>query len=151
MNNEEVFARIFKKQTLKISVHRIDHLTLKSLKRGNRYKLFRFRLEYGGHCIHETQNIIRFLKSMPDIDIQSLQLKNANNQLIDEILLYSKYENREELFKILDYRQINAPMLDEPLQYLSYASTDDTENLTDLCHYVDCLNIEELDQNMNLD
>ena len=66
---------------------------------------------------------------MPDIEIQSLELKHADNKLINDIVLYSKFTCHEELYKILTYDLIDVPVQDEPLLYLSKASQNYYDSL----------------------
>ena len=62
LENQDVLTRLFVKQTLQISFKTVDHLVIKTLTRGNRYKLFKFILSFDGENFNENQDIIEFIK-----------------------------------------------------------------------------------------
>ena len=66
---------MFIKQQIDLHNQRIDELTIKVLKRGDRYKLFKFSILIYGTDKERIKMFYRMLDEMPDLELKSIDLR----------------------------------------------------------------------------
>ena len=69
INNQDVIINMFRKQTITIGRQRIDDLTIKALKRGNWYKLFKFSITIDGDDKERIEMFYKMLDELPNLEI----------------------------------------------------------------------------------
>ena len=61
----------------------------------------------------------KMVEDMPEFEISSIKLKNGNNDLINTLTAKPMFENKQDLFDILEFDSINLPQQSESYEYLS--------------------------------
>ena len=101
-NEPDVIARMFKKQTIELSDQQTySSGTINILKKGNRYKLFKFIFPITNCNLINDQIKIPILDEMPNIDIEKIHTNRFDNQTIQTLLQKTKFETKQDLFKVL--------------------------------------------------
>ena len=111
---------MLQKQTISISNDQlIDEKTIATLKRGDRYKLFKLDIRVDVKDEIRLEIFYRMLDEMPEFEISWIKLKNGNNDLINTLTTKPMFKNKQDLFDILEFDSINLPQQSESYEYLS--------------------------------
>ena len=105
INQQDVLARIFIKQTiyLKISWEEasiFDERTIKVLKKGSKYKLFKFsfRIFYDQSRI---KLFYRMLDELPGLLIDQIYLFTSENEIIHTLMKKSNFQTKQDLYRVI--------------------------------------------------
>ena len=102
LNNQDVIIRMFTKQIIYMHGQRIDENTIKVLKRGNKYRLFKLEIDIDFNDIERTEIFYKMLDEMPNIEFYELFVRSrCDEDLINLLLKKSIHKTRDELFKVL--------------------------------------------------
>ena len=119
-NDQDAIIRMFTKQLISFGNQRIDAKTIDVLKRGDRYKLFKYSIRIDGNNQERIQMFFNMLDQIPQFEIERICLTSrCNKDFIDMLLQKSVYKTRHELYKVLD---VYGGLLDDesyPYEYLS--------------------------------
>ena len=111
-----------KKQTIYLGYQKIDEKTIQSLKRGDRYKLFKFNLTIKTKGFDNTEWIYRMLDEMPDLEVSKISGHISNNDAINALMEKPIFKTKQDLFKIIEFSPSYENDQSEPLEYLSYVA-----------------------------
>ena len=76
---------MLKKQTIDLRYQKVDINTIRILKRGERYKSFKFIVELDNDYPYGVALIYKMLDDMPGIEILKIYVKNGTNTNIKEL------------------------------------------------------------------
>ena len=111
---------MLQKQTISISNDQlIDEKTIATLKRGDRYKLFKLSIFIDFENKSRTEMIYRMLDEMPEFEICKISVTNGENELINALATKSMFKTKQDLFKILEFSNNDRSKQSEPYEYLS--------------------------------
>ena len=86
LNEPDATARFLEKQIIDFKSHPIDENTIKLLKRGNRYKLFKIVISLNTKKKDRLKIIYQILEAMPKIEIYKIIAYDINNGIINALL-----------------------------------------------------------------
>ena len=89
------------------------------MKRGEKYKFFKFRFTIKGHTNSRAKLILKALDEMPNIEVEKMIIKSGDNELLDILASKPSFKTKKNLFKVLEYR-VDYYDKPEPLEYVSY-------------------------------
>ena len=110
---------MFKKQTIHIVDQPIDTYTIKMLKKGERYKLFKLDIEIDAEDPDRLEVFYQMLDELPHLEICRISVKYCNNELLDTLVGRSMFETKQDLFKVLETSDKHVAGQSEPHEYLS--------------------------------
>ena len=137
------------KQTATIIHEVIDHNTISMLKKGEKYKLFKFKFMHNN--LKKTtfcyKYFARVLEEMPMLEIESLVLLNDRLGLINKLAMRPQFETKQDLFKILTFK----PKITSNSSNV-YASEVVIQDFKDMSkyEYVNLLRIHQMLEGLNL-
>ena len=152
INNQDAIIRMLKKQTLYIGRQKIDELTIKALKRGDRYKFFKFKITINGLKNSEIEMLYNMLDEMPELEFGSLFVWYKNDKvLIDTLLQKSIYKTRQELYKVLKFEDTFSHDKSIPFEYSSIIHSPQKHDMSLYVKQARLIIISEFDKDMNID
>ena len=92
---------MFKKQILHIDDEPIDDNTIKMLKKGDRYKLFKINIELDTTDQKRLKIFYEILDEMPDIEIIRIVIRNSNNEFLKTLAEKTRFKAKKDLFEAL--------------------------------------------------
>ena len=131
IKNLDVIMKMFTKQTIDLEYQRIDELTIKVLKRFDRYKLFKFKVLIDGNDNERIEMFYKMLDEMPQFEFILLTLtKRWDKKFIDTLLKKSIYETREKLFEVLKFNNFGLQVHNDIYEYLSTVSFPEKHDMS---------------------
>ena len=118
LNEQDVIARMFQKQIILIKNEPIDMYTIKMLKRGNRYKLFKLDIFIDTEEQDRLEVFYQMLDELPHLQICHVKVNYCSNEFIDALIEKSMFETKQDLFKVLEISDSNVAEQFEPHEYL---------------------------------
>ena len=97
----------------------IDQKVIEIFRRGDRYKLFKFDIDIDVEDQHRLEMFYFMLDEMPQFDMCRIKVDRGDNEFINALAQKSMFQTKQDLFKILDYDNLNSPKQPEPHEYLS--------------------------------
>ena len=113
---------MFQKQTISLENQKIDEKTIKVLKRGDRYKLFKFTFQIDGSRQDYNELIYRMLDEMPELEVSKISGFFKNDDVISILAEKPMFKTKKDLFKVIQLNSIFEPNNFQPFEYLSYIS-----------------------------
>ena len=150
VENKLAVSKMWIKQTLEIH-NKIDEHTIKALKRGDKYMLFKFIIntEFRNPC----KMIIWLLDAFPLIEIEKIKLY-PNNKLIDAIANHPIFrENKEYLNRVLSFEySMVEDWMERPYTSQFYWWTRKNKELTaKYCMDFNYIDIHDIDKDTSID
>ena len=122
IEQQNVIIRMLKKQTIDIRWQVIDEMTIKALKRCDRYKLFKFRFLQVDTNQHHFIILLKMLTKMPDLEISKISIMNGYQNLYSILAKKPMFKNMQDLFKVLEFEDYRISDCSEPYEYISRIS-----------------------------
>ena len=114
---------MFQKQKLLIENDLIDSNTIKMLKRGNRYKLFKLKITLPTYDLDRLQIFYQMLEEMPELEICNIKILDYNNDIVNTLFEKSNFKNKQDLFRVIDEDVCPINKNPEPYEYVSKVSS----------------------------
>ena len=130
IDQQEAFIKILKKQTIDLRCQKVDKNTIKVLKRGDRYKLFKFIIELDNDYPYKCEVIYNILEDMPEIEIHKIYVKNGTNGMIDILTEKPMFDTKQELYKVLEFQHKVEDTYTETYEYISELSYPDLYDMS---------------------
>ena len=124
---------------------------MKALKRGDRYKLFKFDIYLNYKNTEQVQMVYTLLDEIPELEISYIDIVNGQNEFINTLLEKSMVKTKQELFKILQFRNPFNYQFDEPYEYLSFIPNPQKYFMNWNVKQAGCIEINQLRKDMNID
>ena len=119
INEQDVILRMFEKQTISIEEDQpIDENTIRILKRGDRYKLFKLDIVVDSDNKDRFGIFCQMLDEMPEFEISMIYVRGDINKLINTLSQKPNFETQQDLFNVLDFHHLDPPKQSEPYEYL---------------------------------
>ena len=151
LDNQDAISRMFTKQTIFIEHQRIDEKTIEVLKRGNRYKLFKFSIIIDSKDKERIKMFYKMLDEMPVLEIKRIKFVSRwSKDIIDTLLQKSIYKTPDELYKVLESNP-GAFETPDTYEYLSIIFNPETKDMSSYVKQVGCIYIEKFNGDMNID
>ena len=101
--------------------------TVDVLRKDDKYKLFRFEISISDdeESLKETDCIFRMLEDMPDMIIDALYVYEGNNNTFQKLLDLPNFKTKQDLLKVLYFKESYDIEESEPYEYLSKVNTGD--------------------------
>ena len=65
--------------------------------------MFKFEIYVDDRWSKELKLVLKMLDEIPDIEIKSIHVLSGNNKLIKALLSKSMFQNKKDLFKVLNF------------------------------------------------
>ena len=125
---------MFQKQTIDLIFKRTDENTIKALKRGYKYKLYKFRMLIHIHPTIEDENRMKYklLDEFQDLEMNEIYLFGEINKSINALTKKAMFKTKQDLFKVLatDEFLLTPSGPYEPYEYLSNILCHSFEDLS---------------------
>ena len=119
ISEQDAIIRMFQKQIIQILYNSpINDKTIEVLKRGDKYKLFKLKIDIDTKDQHQLRMFYRMLDEMPEFEIYMIHTRNCNNELIDTLAKKPTFKTIKDLLKVLVFGNLDAPERSESYEYL---------------------------------
>ena len=98
---------MFTKQTINLRWCVIDENTIKLLKRGNRYKLYKFIIQLNYLNQQQVKTVYQMLDQMAELDISEISVENTNEDVTHMLAQKAMFKDKQDLYKVLKFKDIN--------------------------------------------
>ena len=98
----------------------IDEKTIATLKRGDRYKLFKYSITIDAKNQVRLEMFYRILDEMPELEICEIVVGNGDNDVINTLAANSMFNTKQDLFNILEFYIEDQNQQSEPCEYVTY-------------------------------
>ena len=148
-DNQDAVSRMLIKQTATIFHELIDENTINMLKKGEKYKLFKFifkhvNLKKTTFCY---KHFDRILDEMPQLEIEKLIILNDKLGLINKLVTLYKFESKQDLFEILTlYSRMNS----KSTNMLASDVVIENSKMMEKYEYVHNIKIPSIQKDLNL-
>ena len=150
-DNQDAISRMLIKQTATIVYEIIDDKTIAVLKKGNKYKLFKFIFKHkpSARVTFDYHWFGKLLEEFPKLEIVRLTLPKNYEGIIDKLVMRTQFETKQDLLEILDYHPDKFTLRSQKTAPIVTLPND--ANKIGRCENVDTLFIDEINQNYELD
>ena len=106
-DHQDAIVRILKKQTIEVKsgyreFYKIDDVTIKIFKRGDRYKLFKFYFMVNEPHL-KLDSFYKMLDEMPDIEIERIKIDSSiSYNILDTLSKKPMFKSEQDLYRIID-------------------------------------------------
>ena len=90
---------MFKKQTIDLQWQKVSESTIDVLKRGDRYKLFKFLIELDTKNLAQLRIIYQMFDRLPGLEISKLIFKNVTNDALRKLEQKNVFKTKQELYE----------------------------------------------------
>ena len=137
------------KQTGTIINEVIDDSTISMLKRGEKYKLFKFK--FIQKCLKSTtfnyKYLVKMLEEMPQLEIESLHILNDDLGVINKLATRPQFETKQDVFKIVTYNPRTTSSSSNI--FTSEVNIWDSWDM-DKYEYINLIRIHQIDGDLNI-
>ena len=111
------------KQTIYLKSYFIHYKTIEALKRGSRYKLFKFDIQIDKISEEGSIKMVYFmLDEIPGLEISKVIVPTISNDFINTFMQKSSFTNKQDFFKVLECVRKSFSKQSEPYEYIPKVS-----------------------------
>ena len=142
---------MLQKQTIHLGNQEIDDRTINVLKKNDRYKLFKLDIQISIEDQDRLRVFYRLIEEMPDFEVCRIDINKSSNDLINTLTKKLMFENKQDLYKILNVNVSNYIEQSEPLEYLSSLYIREEHDMTSFVKHIGSLKINKIEKDLNID
>ena len=113
--------------------------------------MFKLDIDIDVEDQHRLEMFYSMLDEMPELEVCRIKVDRGDNEFINTLAQKSMFKTKQELFKILDYDNLNSPKQPEPHEYLSKVLHLEDQDMSWFVKQAKWIQIRELEKDVNID